>query len=298
MILTLLSVALPPVNGFGQASGTQTGSPSGLAVKPTGSASTAARQAANDKSSDSSDNTDNGSSIPASAPIVVNTPAPQPAPWTLHERVAWAATIVLAVLGYVGIMLGLRLFRNIQRQTDLNAATAQAALDAATAALAHAQAIVNSERPWIVITVEPFLTMENSFKIIATNRGRTPARVLSTVDRVKVAVNETQLPESPEYATVEGGASPDPMVLLPGETAGILAFSRDDVRAICKTDAELSRIELWQESIFLYGRLTYQDLITPADSKTHETSWCCRYIHGEKKSALVIAGPPLYNHHT
>jgi hypothetical protein len=40
------------------------------------------------------------------------------------------------------------------------------------------------------------------------------------------------------------------------------------------------------------------ELSTVSEKFTHETFWCCRYIHGEKSSALVMAGPPEYNKHT
>jgi len=232
--------------------------------------------------------------------IVVTNPAPPPAPtpWTLHERVLWGADIILAVLGYVGILLALRTLKIIEHQTEHGAATAQAALDTAQTALEQTQALVRSERPWIAVTVEPFLTMENAFKVMATNRGRAPAKIVGIVDRVTIATNETQLPANPEYEISESNALPESVILLPGESVGIKAFSRDDVSAVCKTSEGFQRIRLWEESIFLHGRVAYVDLIAPADKQTHETDWCCRYIHGEKTSSLVIAGPPDYHKHS
>ena len=116
---------------------------------------------------------------PVSTPqpqIVVNSPPAQAAPWTWHDRVLWGADIILVVLGYIGVMLALRTLKNIQKQTEFGVAAAQAALQCANAALESSQAIVDSGRPWIVISVEPFMTVENGFKIMATNRGRTPGK--------------------------------------------------------------------------------------------------------------------------
>jgi len=76
------------------------------------------------------------------------------------------------------------------------------------------------------------------------------------------------------------------------------SFSRDDVRGLCETEERLLRIENWEERIFLYGKVVYRDLMGPADHQTHETGWCCRYIHGRQKSGLVMAGPQEYNLHT
>ena len=230
--------------------------------------------------------------------IIVNGPAPANPPWTWYQRVAWSANIVLAVLGYVGIMLALRTLKNIERHAESGTAAIQVAKECASAALAQSQSLVDSERPWIVVSVEPFLTMENSFKVVATNRGRTPAKIVSTVDQVEVAIDETHLAETPEFESVESGALPNPIILLPGESVGIRPFRREDVRSVCEDDAQFERIELWQEKVFLFGRVTYMDLLSTPAKQRHETDWCCWYVHGEKESALLVAGPPEYNRHS
>ena len=237
---------------------------------------------------------------PVSQPpqIIVNPPAPAPVQWEWHDRVAWGAGIVLAVLGYAGIMLALRTLKSIDRHLQSGTTTAEAAVGSASAALALAQAIANSERPWIVVTVEPFLTMENSFKVMAANRGRSPARITSSIDQVRIAVDESNLPKAPEFEAVDPADEPEPIVLLPGEATGIWALNREDLPAICKTADALRNVEGWQETLFLYGRIRYMELSAIGENNMHETFWCCRYIHGEKSSALVMAGPPPYNKHT
>ncbi len=230
--------------------------------------------------------------------IIVTTPSPAAPPWLWHDRVAWGASIILAVLGYVGILLALRTLKNIERNMETTVATAQAAMDTAQAAVAQTQAIVASERPWIVATVEPFLTMENSFKVMITNRGRTPARIVALVDQIRIVVDETFLPKMPGHDAVETRQIAEPLLLLPGESVGIRSFGRDDVKRFCESDEEFERVALWEATIFLYGRVTYRDMIAAEDKQLHETDWCCRYIHGDTKSALLIAGPPEYNRHT
>jgi hypothetical protein len=73
------------------------------------------------------------------AHITIATAAPAPAPWPWPDRVAWVARILLAVLGYVGIMLALSTLRKIQRQSQYAEVAAQAAADSAQAALLHAR---------------------------------------------------------------------------------------------------------------------------------------------------------------
>ena len=230
--------------------------------------------------------------------IIVSSPPPPPEAWSWHDRIAWGAGILLAVLGYVGIMMGLRTLKHIDHNLELSAANAHAAAESAHAALALAQAIANSERPWIVVTVEPFLTMENSFKVMASNRGRSPARIISTLDQVRITSDEKSLPKNPELEQPKAGEEPEPIVLLPGEATGIWALNRDDLPSICKTPEVIKKVERWQETLFLYGRIQYMELDASSEKTPHVTFWCCRYIHGEKSSALVMAGPPEYNKHT
>lgn len=200
------------------------------------------------------------------------------------------------ILGYIGVLLALRTLKNIQRQTEFGVSAAQAALQCANASLESSQAIVDSGRPWIVVTVEPLLTAEHGFKVMATNRGRTPARILAKSDCVKIAEDESKLPPTPDYESGKSATPFEPIILLPGESAGIRPFRRSDVRSYCPSDEQFKRIERWEEKLFVYGRVIYRDLISPMDQPNHETDWCCWYVYGDK-DALVIAGPPEYNKH-
>ncbi|HUB52174.1 MAG TPA: hypothetical protein VL986_08510 [Terracidiphilus sp.] len=230
--------------------------------------------------------------------IAIATPAPAPAPWVWQDRVAWAANILLAIFAYAGVMIGLSTLKKIARQTEYVETAAQAAADSAQAALLHAQAIIRAERPWILISVEPSRSVENGFTVTATNRGRGPARIVSTIDKITSAVDQSHLPDQPEYDEAAPSAALSSVVLLPGESTAIKSFSRDEVKNFCGSDEKLKRVEKWEELILLYGRVQYKDLVAAGDGEAHESSWCCWYIHGRQKSGMVMAGPPAYNRHT
>jgi hypothetical protein len=230
--------------------------------------------------------------------ITVAVPPPAPLTWALHEKIAWAANLVLVILGYAGILLAISLLKKIDRQTGYAETAAEAAAASAQAALLNAQAVMRSERPWILITVEPSRSVENSFTVMATNRGRTPARILATAEQSRIVIDEKHLPSTPEYRNEKPGALFTPFILLPGESTAIKLFRREDVRGLCDSEERFKRIETWAEKIFLYGKVMYGDLIAPADSQGHETNWCCWYIHGRQNSGLVLAGPPEYNTHS
>lgn len=230
--------------------------------------------------------------------ITIATPAPAPAPWPLQERIAWGANILLALLGYAGIMIALSVLKKIERQSKYVETAAQAAADSAHAALLHSQFILHSERPWVLVTVVASPSIENGFNVIATNRGRSPARVVAIANEKRIAPGESQLPGIPEFGAVDPEMPPVSLILLPGELTNITSFSRDDVKGLFNSEEKLRRIENWEERIFLYGKITYHNLMAPADDPVHETCWCCRYIHGRQKSGLVTAGTQEYNRHS
>lgn len=235
----------------------------------------------------------------------LNCPAPPPVVWSWHDRILWGAYLVLAMVGYVGVMVGVSTLKRIERNTaaaEAKVATApavdSAAADMAQAALLHAQAMVNAERPWVLVTAEPARGVESSFEITATNRGRSPATITSALDDVVFAADEAHLPATPEFKVAETGARFVPIILLPGESATLKSFSREDVKELCGTEEKFKSVESWEERIFLCGKVSYNDLIAPAGKEAHETRWCCWYIHGKQRSALVPAGGAGYSSHT
>ena len=242
-------------------------------------------------------NEDRGRDYPPPRITIVN-PAPAPSPWSLHERILWVANLVLVLVAYAGIMLALSLLKKIERQTGCAETAAVAAATSVQAALLNAQAVIHAERPWILISVEPSRSKANSFTVKATNRGRTPARIVATAERTQIAIDETRLPGTPDYNNEEPMPPRVPIILLPGKSTAIKPFGRDEVKGLCDSEERFKRIEAWDEKVFLYGKLIYRDLIAPADSQVHETNWCCWYIHGRQNSGLILAGPAEYNLHT
>ena len=295
----LLAIALAPMAVPAQSTG-QSGAKRPLANRQGPAVSTSPRVIPEDdpSSAPAADSESGLHSLQPAPHVTVATPAPAPRSWTWQEEATWGANILLAVLGYAGIMMALSLLKKIERQTAFGEAAAEAAASSAHAALLNAQSFIHSERPWLLITVEPSRSMENSFTIMATNRGRTPARITATTDETIIAVDEKYLPRVPEYEREESATPTVPIILVPGESTAIRSFCRDDVKALCDSEERFKRIEIWGEKLFLYGKVVYLDLVSPSDDQVHETNWCCWYIHGRQNSGLVMAGPPEYNAHT
>jgi hypothetical protein len=233
--------------------------------------------------------------------ITIATPAPAPAPWTLPERILWVAILLLVVIAYAGILIALSLMRKIERQARYAETAADAAAEAAKAMLQFAETQTRAQeqarRPWLLVTAAPVPGAADSFNVLVSNRGRTPARILSLADEIVMAKDESQLPEVPVY---RGAPRPPqaPIFLLPGESMSIRSFRRDDVHSVCRDEEQVHQLEEWTAKLYIYGKVTYAGLYAPDNDAAYETSWCCWYIHGRKKSGLVLAGPAAYHQHT
>jgi hypothetical protein len=240
-----------------------------------------------------------GSACDAPPPshITIATPAPAAAPWPVQERISWVANLILVLIVYFGVMLGYSALRKIERQAHVVEVAAQAAANSAKAVLSLAQAQERAERPWIMVTAEPDPGIRDCFSVMATNRGHSPTKIVTLVDSIATANDESQLPAEPVFHA-EPRAPRDPIFLLPGESRKIKSFRRDDVQTVCNNPEDLRRVEDWEVKIFLYGKVAYADLRVPEDAEPHETSWCCWYIHGRQNSGMVAAGPLEYNRHT
>jgi hypothetical protein len=90
---------------------------------------------------------------------------------------------------------------------------------AADAAGLNAQAVINSERPWLVISVEGQEARRFAFR--AKNVGRTPARLVSIHGDVVPVENGRPLPENPEYGAPRS-LSLHPRLLAPDAIGRIL----------------------------------------------------------------------------
>jgi hypothetical protein len=227
--------------------------------------------------------------------ITVAAPVQATPGWPVQDRIAWAASLLLTVMGYVGITLAVSILRKIERQTKSVETAVESAAAIAQSALLHAQAMVRAERPWVMVTAEPSPGLENTSTVVATNRGKSPARIIATMEGIVMAIDETHLPTGPQYGAQKAGVPPQPIILLPGESSSLRIFGWEDVRRFCVTGEKLKSIEEWDEKIFLYGKVTYEDFVAPAGRETHETSWCCWYIAGQKRSGLVTVGVPGFN---
>lgn len=207
----------------------------------------------------------------------------------------------------------------IAEQTSATSRAAQAtedmttpAVNSASAALLNAQAVVNSERPWLFIhfnmgqlRVDEKLET-NSFYLTVSfkNWGKTPAEIIHFEQHPDCVDNTDDLPFPPEYE-MEGHVWVHTRILPSGETwhnpgesyfsslHNLLPDQWEDIKASRK------RFVYW-------GRLRYRDLIEQPTSihelrgkelgTVHETCFC--YFWSPSLNDMLICGRWGYNKHT
>jgi hypothetical protein len=184
----------------------------------------------------------------------------------------------------------------VQRQIGIMERQTKAAEDAAMAALLNAQAMMHSERPWIIITIEPHPQFRGSFLFAATNKGRTPAQLISGSSEYTFASRPQELAIPPAYSSQFTGL--DETLLVPGDPFQIYTRSGICPEDILARRASSHELRSYNETLIFYGRIVYRDGFGNGNETNayHETRWCFAYVKHERR--FVVTGPDEYNRHT
>jgi hypothetical protein len=142
---------------------------------------------------------------------------------------------------------------------------------AAEAALLNAQAVINAERPWMLVSVKPSQGQMGGFDVRVRNRGRTPAIVIEARMGCVAAKSVSDL-SLPAVFPIDNPVKNK--VVIPGSTAHIMRFDESLFKAILKDKLPRSRSA---RQIFVHGKVLYCSLANPNKSVVHETRWICEY---------------------
>jgi hypothetical protein len=171
----------------------------------------------------------------------------------------------------------------------------------ADAALLNAQAVINAERPWVMVQVET-MPGENAakslFQLNAFNYGQTPAHIISCkgpkAEYYKVP--EQDLPVPPEYGTWEW----DKKFLAPRDSFPIRdPINPWDARLQFVTERAMQGVGTPNGlELVIYGLIEYTDGVS---EKTYVTAFCYRRersLLSQMGGSLVPCGPRVYNEYT
>jgi hypothetical protein len=175
------------------------------------------------------------------------------------------ANVGLFIVGVVGAFLALGTLKNIERQT-------KAGEIAANAALLNAQAVINAERPWLLITIKPRMGPMGGFTVHARNKGRTPAMITAAHIGFISVKKVSDLPDIPPYGT---GRLVQDRIIIPGSAARIIWF---DGGTVSRSLGENYPRFTWEGEIYVFGTILYRDLADPSLTSIHETRWIGRYF--------------------
>lgn len=186
-----------------------------------------------------------------------------------YERVAFWGNIALVLVGFGGVVVGVRSLAYLRRQTE-------ATRVAADAALTQANHIAKSERAWIEVipfnwSIEffpmwekgdplpegPLAAVPISHQFVARikNVGRTPAKIEG------ISVQYLRSPKSAQYMESEpdlGEIHTENFFLLPnGEMAATAILSPE--RGVL-TKAQVEAIKDGRQFLYAYGVVKYRDV--------------------------------------
>lgn len=174
--------------------------------------------------------------------------------------------------------------------------TVNAARKNAEAALLNAKALINTERPWLVVTwgsSTPYYP--GTFLFGCKNRGNTPAKVISMSATYLFIDKPENLPVPPDYSSA--ATMPDLPFKVGGDEFDI--GNGINVWSIIKNSGKEDLVNTSREFLVYYGNVVYRDTFFPDSSPEgcHETRWCFVYhAAGDKK--LTRSGPEAYNRYT
>jgi hypothetical protein len=184
------------------------------------------------------------------------------------------------------------------KQAELMKEQTAIAENAAQAALLNAQAVINSERPWLLIKPtlrfhavpgQPVTSFTVEFK--AVNPGRSPAEVIyAALEWRQLLLGQELLNERffSEDTPVEQQWAHTQWI-EPNET-----FIPDGLDGRCHISNDAQ--ELWRYLmegtmvIVVTGFIRYRDAIS---NSVHESRYC--YLVSPKVGTMVMTGPPGYN---
>lgn len=157
-------------------------------------------------------------------------------------------------------------------------ALARAASDNAVAASLNAKAIINSERPWIRVTVLPD-DEPDSFVFRATVRGRTPARIIAGDATHTFVSRPDELPVPPVYNSPI--FAPPQVLLVDEEWFDIYSVNPRSIIEQNRMTGNTGEVRF----LCFYGRVVYEDVfpVTEKEHVPHETRWCfvCSILEGQ-----------------
>jgi hypothetical protein len=159
----------------------------------------------------------------------------------------------------------------------------------AEAALLNARAIINAERPWMIIepTPIPNAPWSGYVSLDAYNRGRTPAEITNYQGDFFFHGFEEEFGLEPTFAPLERLYR---QYISPGNRVSVYGF---DIGASLPQD-QWQWMHKERKRLYFKGRIVYRDLITREE---HESRFCY-WLSPAEGVGLIMGGDRNWNKYT
>jgi hypothetical protein len=167
--------------------------------------------------------------------------------------------------------------------------SADAAKASADAALLNARAVINSERPWMIIELTPIPGVPKEGYVVfrAWNRGRTPAEILAYQGNFFYHGHDEQFKPDPTFKPLETRYR---VCISPGNSIEIYGFSLTG--SLPPDHWEWMQKE--RKYMYFYGNIVYRDLIS---NEEHESRFCY-WLSPAPGVGLIMGGDRNWNKYT
>lgn len=171
-------------------------------------------------------------------------------------------------------------------QADETRKSARGAEKAADAALLNVNVFIRSERPWISVKIEQ-TPWGRGFNVIAMNKGRTPARILShaenciVMDAMEYATEFLPIP--PQY----GESVMELETVLPEDSTEIYEITRKSITKAGYSETDVSKLERCASVAYVFGVIVYCDVLGTSSEVTYETRWCCWLVPDSTPDGVI-----------
>jgi hypothetical protein len=164
--------------------------------------------------------------------------------------------------------------------------------DAAKAASLNAQAVINTERPWLVVATFFDKDKPELCRFGCRNQGNTPAKIISISAQPFFVTNPSALPVPPDYSSPV--AMPDLTLFV--HTDSFPIGDGLSARQFIESRGRWEQVLHANEFLVYFGNVVYRDTLYPESSPEglHETRWCFIYQPGGERMFLR-GGPKEYN---
>lgn len=160
---------------------------------------------------------------------------------------------------------------------------ARATRDNAKAALLNAQAVINAERPWLLVDIRMSKSDPDMYILFAINKGKTPAEM-----------QEGHYTCEARPVTGEEFIPPDDFVAPFFRPIQTLTVAEDTFEIGRIKPSSFPKSTYPPTAVFAYGRILYWDTFTDrtqTDAKPHVTQWCLTF---DKHRDIWHASPGRY----